>query len=119
MLRKYISSNKQEDEDGRSGHVKPMGEPYETSILGDFNTITGGFAGGGPTRSARKRYARNIMTTITIEVVTPTPILTFFGQDMKDVCPHKDDPVVLSVIIMGSNAHRVLIDQGSSIDVMF
>jgi len=33
--------------------------------------------------------------------------------------PHEDDPVVISVVTVGRRVHRVLIDQGSSIDVMF
>jgi len=35
------------------------------------------------------------------------------------VFPYEDDPVVISVITIGQNVHRVLIDQGSSTDVMF
>jgi len=44
ILLKYVSSEDREDMD-------------EIPILGDFNTIAGGFAGGGPTKFARKRYA--------------------------------------------------------------
>ena len=95
------------------------GEQHETPILGDFNTIAGGFAGGGTTRSGRKRYARSIMMTEMIRCETSTPKLIFSEEDLEDVSPHEDDPVVLSVIMMGRNVHRVLIDQGSSADVMF
>lgn len=49
---------------GGSTKVKPIESlskaavgPHKIPILGDFNTIAGGFAGGGPTKSARKRYA--------------------------------------------------------------
>jgi len=59
------------------------------------------------------------MTTTTRKVVGTIPNLTFSGEDLKDVYPHEDDPVVLSVIMMGRNVHQVLIDQGSSADVMF
>jgi len=38
---------------------------------------------------------------------------------MGDVVPHEDDPIVISVITVGTRVHRVLIDQGSSTDVMF
>ena len=33
--------------------------------------------------------------------------------------PHEDDPVVISVVTVGRKVHRILIDQGSSTDVMF
>jgi len=49
----------------------------------------------------------------------PIADLIFTKKDLEDVVPHEDDPVVLSVILMGRNVHRVLIDQGSSADVMF
>jgi len=93
--------------------------PHEIPILGDFNTISGGFAGGGPTRSARKRYARNIMMAAISEPSSPTPDIVFSSIDSEGIIPHEDDPVVLSVIMMGRNVHRVLIDQGSSANVMF
>ncbi|XP_027932759.1 uncharacterized protein LOC114188367 [Vigna unguiculata] len=92
---------------------------HETPVLGDFNTIVGGFAGGGQTSSARKRYVRSVMTTAKIERPKKVPDIVFSSEDLKGVVPHEDDPIVLSVIMMGRNVHRVLIDQGSSADVMF
>jgi len=35
------------------------------------------------------------------------------------VVPYEDDPIVLLVIMMGRNVHTILIDQGSSENVMF
>nr|KYP43716.1 Retrovirus-related Pol polyprotein from transposon 17.6 [Cajanus cajan] len=37
----------------------------------------------------------------------------------KGVSPHEDNLVVISAIIMGYNVKRVLVDQGSSADIMF
>lgn len=92
---------------------------HEIPILGDFNTISNGFAGGGTTKSARKRYARSIMMTTTIRSPQPTSVVIFLDEDMIDVVPHEDGPIVLFVVMMGKNIHRVLIDQGSFTDVMF
>ncbi|XP_068466383.1 uncharacterized protein [Phaseolus vulgaris] len=39
--------------------------------------------------------------------------------DLQDVVPHDNDPVVISVVTAGRKVHRVLVDQGSSADVMF
>jgi len=47
------------------------------------------------------------------------PNLCSTGSDLEDVVPHKDDLVVISVVIVGRKVHKVLIDQGSSTDVMF
>jgi len=35
------------------------------------------------------------------------------------VVPHDNDPVVIFVVMVGRKVHRVLIDQGSSADVLF
>jgi len=119
MIQRYVSQESPRAETERPQHQKQTGESHEIPILGDFNTIAGGFAGGGPTKSSRKRYARSIMTTATLAAPSSVPTLTFTWEDMRDVYPHEDDPVVLSVVMMGRNVHRVLIDQGSSADVMF
>jgi len=55
----------------------------------------------------------------TLKSAALSPTLTFSEEDMRDVFPYEDDPVVLSIVMMGRNVHRVLIDQGSSADVMF
>ncbi|XP_068501465.1 uncharacterized protein [Phaseolus vulgaris] len=45
--------------------------------------------------------------------------LVFTRADLRDVVPHDNDPVVISVVTAGRKVHRVLVDQGSSADVMF
>ena len=118
LMSKYIKDDQSKVEPTQSS-PNPIQESHEIPILGDFNTIAGGFAGGGSTRSARKRYARSAIMAITSGPSSPIADLIFTKKDLEDVVPHEDDPVVLSVILMGRNVHRVLIDQGSSADVMF
>ena len=43
----------------------------------------------------------------------------FTRRDLRDVVPHDNDPVVISVVTAVRKVHRVLVDQGSSADVMF
>jgi len=50
---------------------------------------------------------------------TPEPDLVFTKIDLQDVVPHDNDPVVITVVTVGRKVHRVLVDQGSSADVMF
>jgi len=49
----------------------------------------------------------------------PDVDLTFTKADLRDVVPHDNDPVVISLVIAERRVHRVLVDQGSSADVMF
>jgi len=91
---------------------------HKTPLLGDFNTITSGFSQGGSLMSGWKRYSRSVLSLETR--ASPTvPSLCFTPAYLEDVCPHEDGPMVLSVITMGHNVHRVFIDQRSSTGVMF
>ena len=50
---------------------------------------------------------------------TPDVDLVFTKADLQDVLPHDNDPIVISLVAAERKVHRVLVDQGSSTDVMF
>jgi len=50
---------------------------------------------------------------------SPDVDITFTKEDLRDVVPHDNDPIVISLVTVGRKVHRVLVDQGSSVDVMF
>ena len=52
LMKKYIKV----DVDVEPSRTPSVTDLHETPVLGDFNKIAGGFAGGGQTSSARKRY---------------------------------------------------------------
>ena len=87
--------------------------------------ISGGFAGGGESNSARKTHLRSIRSGETLEVqaVSKLPWLdttiTFSDSDMEG-CQHPhDDPLVIRAIVANKIVHKVLIDNGSSLDIIF
>ena len=87
--------------------------------------ISGGFAGGGEYSSARKAHLCNIRSTEIreIQAVSKLPRLdttiTFSDSDMEG-CQHPhDDPLVVRAIVANTTVHRVLIDNGSSADIIF
>jgi len=84
--------------------------------MGELNTIASGFSREGVSSVGRKWYARFVMHLET--EVTPMPTLSFTKEDLGDVFPHDNDHVVISIIIK-SRIHRVLVDQGSLVDVLF
>ncbi|XP_068475177.1 uncharacterized protein [Phaseolus vulgaris] len=93
---------------------------HEVSVHGEVDTIAGAFSGGGCTVSQRKRYARSVMTVNSVEEDhSPDADITFTKVDLRDVVPHDNDPIVISLVTAGRKVHRVLVDQGSSADVMF
>jgi len=96
------------------------GQAYEVPTHEEVHTISGGFSGGGPTASQRKKYVK--LVNLVAEEFPDDPWesdLVFTRADLRDVIPHDNDPVVISVVTVGRKIHRVLIDQGSYADVMF
>jgi len=100
--------------------VPEEGQAHEMLIHGEVHTISGGFSGGGPTASQRKRYVRSV-NSVAEEFSDDLweSDLVFTRADLRDVVPHNNDPVVISVITAGRKVHRVLVDQGNFADVMF
>ena len=87
--------------------------------------ISGGFAVGGESSSSRKAHLRNIRLgeVIDVQAVSKLPRLdtaiTFFDLDLEG-CQHPhDDPLVIRVVVANKTVHRVLIDNGSSADIIF
>ena len=93
--------------------------------LGEIHVISGGFAVGGESSSARKAHLRNIRLGETLEVQTVSKLprldttITFSDFDMEG-CQHPhDDPLVIKTIVANKTIHRVLVDNGSSADIIF
>ena len=87
--------------------------------------ILGGLAGGGESSSARKAHLRSIWSAEIgeIQAVSKLPRLdtsiTFSDSDLEG-CQHPhDDPLVIRAVVANKTVHRVLIDNGSSADIIF
>ena len=91
--------------------------------------ISGGFAGGGggggESSSARKAHLRSIRSAKIGEIQVVSKLtrldttITFSNLDLEG-CQHPhDDPLVIRAIVANTTVHRVLIDNGSSADIIF
>ena len=87
--------------------------------------ISGGFAREGESSSARKAHLRSIRSAEVgeIETVSKLPRLditiTFSDSDLEGCQYPHDDPLVVRAIVVNTTVHRVLIDNGSSADIIF
>ena len=93
--------------------------------LGEIHVILGGFARGGESSSSRKAHLRIIRSGEVKEVqaVSKLPRLntaiTFSDSDLEG-CQHPhDDPLVIRAVVANKTSHRVLVDNGSSVDIIF
>ncbi|KAJ1409043.1 hypothetical protein SESBI_23067 [Sesbania bispinosa] len=70
-------------------------------VRGVVITIAGGFSGGGETSSARRRYARQVMTIQTdlFEQGNNHPMIAFINKVFCGIQPHQDDPMVIDVLM--------------------
>ena len=87
--------------------------------------ISGRFAGGRESSSARKAHLRSIRSERTIEVqaISKLPRLdttiTFSDSYMEGFQHPHDDPLVIKAIVANKTIHKVFIDNGSSADIIF
>ena len=98
-----------EKQTGQSSDSQPVsneGQQHEVPIHGKIHTISGGFSGGGCTASQRKKYARSVMSVEVFEDHSPDVDITFTKEDLRDVVPHDNDPIVVSLVTVGRKVHR-------------
>jgi len=116
FLTKYLEVGQEEPK----GETTSSEQTLETPILGDLNTIAGGFSVGGSSTSKCKRYAQAVMSVGSRRSGRSTEIsLCFINFDLEDVFHHEDNLLVIFIITIGKKVHKVLTDQESSTDVMF
>ena len=85
--------------------------------------ISGGFAGGGESSSTRKANLRSIRSGDKVQAVSKLPrfdtAIMFSDSDLEG-CQHPhDNPLVIRAVVANKTIHRVLVDNGSSTDIIF
>ncbi|XP_016191477.1 uncharacterized protein LOC107632294 [Arachis ipaensis] len=133
LLDKYIDTRGQrKNTEGLGNQQKTIDNPRDKGrkVENDnnpprriINCISGGFAGGGCTSSARKRSYRAMMTMTESVIPRPNnsdkPGISFNSDDYKAADRNLDDPVVISAQVGEPLVKKILMDPGSSADVLF
>ncbi|XP_014496173.1 uncharacterized protein LOC106757853 [Vigna radiata var. radiata] len=92
----------------------------ERVTRGVINTISGGFAGGGSSVSARKRHLRGLHHVNQTGIERKSmPMISFSDEDFHAPDPDQDDPMVIIAMIARYQVGKVLIDQGSSANILY
>ena len=86
--------------------------------------IVGGTAVTGSSKKARKTYLRmvqNVWLTGSVLKIAQreSPIIGFSEEDARRLHHPHDDALVVSIRIEDYNMHRVLVDNGSSADILY
>ncbi|XP_021839327.2 uncharacterized protein [Spinacia oleracea] len=99
----------------------PVSPTKENQSEGGFvSFISGGPAAGGPTMRGQKDYARRLGKVMLSwkSPVDPFPRIEICESDGGRVVTPHDDPLVVEIKISNMRLKRILIDAGSSSDIM-
>ncbi|KAK2997736.1 hypothetical protein RJ639_024902 [Escallonia herrerae] len=117
-LRGYINRRNKKRE------AAPLAEREEVQEnAGVINTIYEGIAAGGSSGQGRKAYAREVFTTVgpstKKQKIEPTPTISFSDDDVGDTRIPHEDPLVVTLRVGNFDMKRILVDNGSSAEVLF
>ena len=92
--------------------------------IGDIRIIIGGTATTGSSKKARKTYLKmvqSVQLTGTVPKIARTegPVIGFLEEDARRLHHSHDDALVVSIRVEDYNMHRVLVDNGSSADILY
>jgi hypothetical protein len=92
--------------------------------IGEIRTIVGGPASEGTSRASRKAYARQIHNIMVVQrppknVRLYDQIISFSEEDARGTHQPHDDTLVITINIAGFTTRRVMVDNGSSADILY
>jgi hypothetical protein len=116
-LRGYAQERRGKNRRKEDSKKEEIGEEKRHTL----NTISGGFSGGGESSSSPKKYVRQVMLCQEYGEQTSDrePDISFTTKDYKDVIPHNDDPMVITLQIFKWDVKIVLVDPRSSADILY
>ncbi|KAK1399685.1 hypothetical protein POM88_009548 [Heracleum sosnowskyi] len=129
FLTKFVVQEAKKYKDDKSKRDEEKSAPERTTRAGSIHTIIGGPYIGGFSRNAMKNYTReargNPLTNIYHLADRPPKLfrgeaadITFTEDDARHVHHPHNDALVVTITIGGLNVHRVLVDNGSSCNIL-
>ncbi|XP_061357787.1 uncharacterized protein LOC133302079 [Gastrolobium bilobum] len=112
----------------QSNRGRREGYEEDSAVIkhGVINMISGGLSGGRETVNTRKRYlkqclavAGKVISKVKVDSGPAKPKIVWDYNDLGDVLPGHDDPLVIQSIIANFGVNRVFVDHGSFADILF
>ena len=86
--------------------------------------IVGGIMATGSSKKACKTYLKivqNVQPTSSVPKMLriDNPVIEFLEEDARRLHHPHDDALVISIRVRDYNTHRVLVDNGNSVDILY
>ena len=117
---KFRGSNKNQHESTSKSDSHPHQPPQD--VIEEIKMITGGPFIGGSFKSLKKACQRQVNS---VHMISPfkhrqtDQDMSFNEADAKGVKQPHNDPLVIMLNIEGFNTKRILVDNGSSADIIY
>ncbi|XP_030943007.1 uncharacterized protein LOC115967966 [Quercus lobata] len=115
---------------GKERTDQPQGQPAQRENehlgppVGDIRMIVGGTIASDLSKKACKAYLRMVQNVQLMSFVSKmawinNPVIGFTEEDAKRLHHPHNDALVVSIRVGDYNTHRVLMDNGSSADILY
>nr|XP_023916884.1 uncharacterized protein LOC112028428 [Quercus suber] len=128
-LQKYVKkgeSSRFRGDNKNQWEFSPSGKNHTSqrppNVIGEIKTITDGLSTGGLFKSLKKAYQRQVNSVHRMPPFKQRWMdrdMCFLEEDAKGVKQPNDDPLVIMLVIEGFNTWRILVDNGSSADIIY
>ncbi|XP_074378249.1 uncharacterized protein LOC141719776 [Apium graveolens] len=88
-------------------------------IRGEVNTISGGSILDKNIKTVKKKYVRQVYSLYQFGQAKPHMPMTFSTEDYEDVIRPHEDPLIINPIIGQNKIWKVMVDTGSSANILF
>ncbi|XP_021718596.1 uncharacterized protein LOC110686295 [Chenopodium quinoa] len=120
-LNRYLKDPPRDKQKSKSSRVaQEVHSSTNTNI--SINVIAGGYASGGLSNRARKSHLGSLEEPI-YDIGTPTStpkdhLMVFRDDAAKKIQRPHDDPLVIHMKMVSANVKKILVDSGSSADII-
>ncbi|GAV82459.1 hypothetical protein CFOL_v3_25910, partial [Cephalotus follicularis] len=125
-LRKYVDREAPQGRREQRREEAPRQEEEQQQKPRDvIHTISGGVASGGDNKNARKAYRRQSLAVQQVHhskrlrTGGDEEVISFSETDYEGVRLSHDDPVVVTLMVELFTMKRILVDSGSSADILY